>query len=49
MRVNIPTNLEERLEPLIEDMGYNSYAEFARESMRLRADELEHETDLEID
>lgn len=41
MRVQIPSNLEDRVEPLVHEYGYNSFAEFVRDAVRRRAETLE--------
>jgi len=41
MRIQIPDSLAERIDDTAEGMGYNSSSDFARESIRMRLDELE--------
>lgn len=42
MRVQIPDNLRDRIEDVADENGYNSIADLARESIRLRLDQLEN-------
>lgn len=41
MRVKLPTELVDRVENIADEKGYNGVTDFVRESVRLRADELE--------
>lgn len=46
VRVQIPDQLAERVERLADQKGYNGVTDFVRESVRLRADELENKNNI---